>query len=59
VKGGDQVKKLRGTIAVAAILAFAVGAAPASAENDKSTHSVTVPSTSTVPLVLPGFFRGR
>jgi hypothetical protein len=53
------VKKLRGTIAVAAVLALAVGATPASAGNDKSTVAVTVSSTTTVPLVLPGFFRGR
>ncbi len=52
------MKKVRGTVALAAILALAVGAAPASAGNDKSTVEVTV-STSTLPLVLPGFFRGR
>ena len=50
------MKKLRGVIAVAAVVAFAVGATSASAGNGKS--QTAEPSSTTAPIVLPGFFRG-
>ncbi|MDQ3865822.1 MAG: hypothetical protein M3304_03190 [Actinomycetota bacterium] len=50
------MKKLRGVIALAAVVTCAVGATSASAGNGKST--TTEPPQTTAPIVLPGFFRG-